>query len=118
LVDAKFFDAAECTRWWLERCYPSGPQCPDCGAAITHERTLQSFHNLSRFTCPGCGQQPRATKGTILEGAHLTPRDLFLFCLFVGLGASNGQIASTLSITTETVSSWSKRLADQTEVKS
>lgn len=111
IVDANFFDDAECTRWWLDRCYPSGPRCPDCGASITHPQTLQSFHSLKRFTCPGCGRQPRATKGTILEGAHLSPRQLFLLCLLIGLNAPKTLIASTLDCALETVNSWSDRLA-------
>lgn len=116
VMSAKFLDEKECIRWWIDRCYPGGPECPRCKAAITNERALQSFHELSRLICGNCGQQFRATKGTLLEGAQLTPSELFLFCMMIGLKASNDQIAATLQLHIGTVIGWRDRIAIFDEV--
>ncbi len=111
-MSALFFDEEVCTDWFIRHHYPAGPVCPDCGADISNPQALQSFWQLSRFTCPGCGSQPRATKGTLLEGASITPRQLIIICWMIALAADLTTIASTVGVTTETIRSWRDRLTE------
>lgn len=109
-LSAEFLNPARCLQWFLDRYYPAGYCCPDCGAAIT-EKTLPSFIALKRFTCAGCNTQPRATHGTVLQGSTFSPTELFLLSLLISFGVDDREIARILSISTATATAWRDKLA-------
>jgi transposase-like protein len=113
---AEYFDEARCRQWFLQRFYPNGCRCPDCGSAVESERSRATFLELRRFTCSACGNQPRPTKGTILQDSPLTPRDLYLLAILIGLGVEDRDIARSLSVTRETVANWREKIAAFDEV--
>lgn len=115
ILSAEFLSGPRCLQWFLERYYPEGYHCPDCGAPVT-EKTLPSFLELKRFTCCGCGKQPRATNGTVLQGSTFTPAELYLLALLISFGTDDKEIARVLSISTATATAWREKLAALAEV--
>ena len=113
-LSAEFLNPARCLQWFLERYYPDGFHCPDCGAPVS-EKTLPSFLELKRFTCC-CGKQPRATNGTVLQGTTFTPAELYLLALLISFGTDDKEIARVLSISTATATAWREKLAALAEV--
>jgi transposase-like protein len=114
LVRARFFSEEECTRWFINRYYPAGPVCPDCGAPVLAERSLQNFHALRRFTCHACGRQPFATKGTPLhKRPGMTPHKLFLLALLDAMSVPRAEIARICEVDLDTVTAWRRRFLDE-----
>lgn len=112
---ADFLNAAFCLQWFLDRYYPDGYRCPDCGAPVS-DRCLDSFLALRRFTCSECGGQPRATKRTILQDSGFNPSELYLLCLLISYGLDDSAIARTLSVSAATVNTWRAKIAALDEV--
>lgn len=113
---AEFLDDTRCRQWFLNRYYPDGLCCPDCGAAVVSERSRATFIDLRRFTCGVCGSQPKATKGTVLQDSPFTPRELFLLAVLIDFGVDDREIARILRISRETAASWRDKLAALAEV--
>lgn len=109
-LSAEFLNPARCLQWFLERYYPDGYVCPDCGAPVS-DLALHGFLALKRFTCSGCGKQPRATHGTVLQGSTFTPAELFLLSLLISFGVDDREIARILSISASTATAWRDKLA-------
>lgn len=109
-LSAEFLNPARCLQWFLERYYPDGYVCPDCGAPVS-DLALPGFLALKRFTCSGCGKQPRATHGTVLQGSTFSPTELFLLSLLISFGVDDREIARILSISVTTATTWRDKLA-------
>ncbi|MFA5517381.1 MAG: hypothetical protein WDA20_13975 [Desulfuromonadales bacterium] len=116
VISARFFSEDACTKWFFDRYYPDGPRCPECRAPIVSERSLQSFRALRRFTCSGCGKQPRATHGTVLQNSSLSPRSLMLLAAMCGWGIEHREIARVIGIAPDTVREWRDKFAALAEV--
>ncbi|MGE4544187.1 MAG: hypothetical protein AB7D06_08760 [Pedobacter sp.] len=112
----RFFDAQTCTDWFLARCYPQGPACPRCGSAITGERAIDRWRSLQRLTCTSCQRKIKATTGTLLQEAHLDPRQLFVLLSMLGLGADPAAVARVIGVTAATVLAWRDKVVALAEV--
>ena len=112
----RFFDAQTCTDWFLARCYPQGPTCPRCGVEITGDRALSRWRALQRLTCPSCQRKIKATTGTLLQEAHLDPRQLFVLLSMLGLGADPADVARVIGVTAATVVAWRDKVIALAEV--
>jgi transposase-like protein len=112
----RFFDAQICADWFLDRCYPDGPACPRCGERITSERVLARWRSLQRLTCPHCGRKVKATTGTILQEAHIDPRQLFIILSMLGIGADPADVARIVGVTPATVLAWRDKIIALAEV--
>lgn len=112
----RFFDAETCADWFLDRCYPDGPACPRCGGSITGDRAVTRWRSLQRLTCPHCGRKVKATTGTILQEAHLDPRQLFVLLSMLGLGADPADVARIVGVTPATVVTWRDKVIALAEV--
>lgn len=112
----RFFDASTCADWFLSRCYPQGPVCPRCGGAITAERALNRWRSLQRLTCPNCRRKIKATSGTLLQEAHLDPRQLFVLLSLLGLGADPVAVGRVIGVTAATVLAWRDKVIALAEV--
>lgn len=115
VFSAEFLDSAKVLQWFLSRYYPDGYKCPDCGAPVS-EKAIISFLSLKRFTCSGCGSQPRATKGTVLQDSPFTPNQLYLLALLIHFGVSDREIAAILAVAPLTVTNWRAKLEALAEV--
>jgi len=112
----QFFDAETCADWFLQRCYPCGPTCPRCGGVITGERAVARWRSLQRLTCTHCGRKVKATTGTLLQEAHLDPRQLFIILAMLGLGADPSDVARIVGVTPATVLAWRDKVIALAEV--
>lgn len=108
-LSAEFLNPERCLQWFLERYYPGGYVCPDCGASVS-DLALPGFLALKRFTCSGCGKQPRATHGTVLHHSSFTPTELYLLSLLISIGANDREIARLLSISSARAELWRDKL--------
>lgn len=115
-ISDRFFDAETCTDWFLSRYYPQGPTCPRCGGAITGDRALARWRSLKRLTCSHCGRKIKATTGTILQEAHIDPRQLFVLLSMLGVGADPAEVARMVGVTPATVLAWRDKVIALAEV--
>ena len=105
-LSVHFLDEENCRAWILDKLHPDGACCPGCHRAIDEHRRLDHFFKGERLRCQGCGKYFSALTGTILNGAHLDMRGLFLLAVLSGAGISDKIIASKLNITRESVRLW------------
>ena len=70
------------------------------------------YYLLKRITCPKCGGQPIATKGTVLHNAAITPEDLFLIALLTACNERTSVIAERIGKTSDTVRTWRNKMED------
>jgi|LGOV01.1.fsa_nt_gb transposase-like protein len=118
LLAVRFFDEQQCAGWFLRRYYPAGPVCPRCGGAITDEHTAERWAQLKRINCPHCRRQVKATHGTLLHEAQLSPRQLFVLLSLVGIGADLDTVARAAGVTTATVKAWRDKVIALAEAAS
>jgi len=116
VLSAAFFDAAACTDWFLERCYPDGPRCPRCGFHITGQRAQVRWRELKRITCQSCERKIKATNGTLLQESHLDPRQLFILLSLLGLGVEPAAVARVVGVTQTTILNWRDKVIALAEV--
>ena len=97
--------------WWLASLLHSeGPACPHChNTALTADQ-LHRWHALRSIRCTACERKFSARTGTILHGANLTPTQIVLTALLLGLGHNNQTIAKLVGCSDETARLWRKRL--------
>lgn len=61
---------------WIVQAYrPAGPCCPSCGARIQSDKALDSFLNLKRTWCKGCGRAFTPTFGTPIHETSWQPEE-------------------------------------------
>jgi len=110
--DAKCYEVVRQLRW------PSGVQCPACGAAEIVKRGYHTHQaHRQRYACRACGRQFDDLSGTIFEG-HQQPLRVWVLCLyFMGLNLSNEQIAAELEVDADTVQGMATQLRAGVVVK-
>jgi transposase-like protein len=84
--DAKCYEVVRQLRW------PTGVQCPTCGAADIVKRGQHTHQaHRQRYACRACGRQFDDLTETVFEGHH-QPLRVWVLCLyFMGLNLSNEQ---------------------------
>jgi transposase-like protein len=110
--DAKCYEVVRQLRW------PTGIQCPACGAFEIGKRGMHAHQaHRQRYTCQVCGRQFDDLSGTIFEGHH-QPLRVWVLCLyFMGLNLSNEQIAAELELDADTVQVMATQLREEVVVK-
>ena len=96
--DAKCYEVVRQLRW------PTGIQCPACGASDIVKRGKHTHQiHRQRYVCRTCDRQFDDLTGTIFEGHH-QPLRVWVLCLYLmGLNLSNEQIAAELDLDGDTV---------------
>lgn len=100
-----FLDAHRCRAWLAAKLHPAGPACPGCRLPVPAAQRPR-YLAWGRVQCTACGRSFRATSGTILEGCKLTPQQVVLLLLLLGLGQKPGAIARAVGCSAETVRTW------------
>ncbi len=110
--DAKCYEAVRQLPW------PTGIQCPTCGASKIGKRGMHTHQaHRQRYACQACGRQFDDLSGTIFEGHH-QPLRVWVLCLcFMGLNLSNEQIAAELELDADTVQVMATQLREGVVVK-
>jgi transposase-like protein len=110
--DAKCYEVVRQLRW------PTGVQCPACGALEIVKRGHHTYQaQRQRYACRACGRQFDDLSGTIFEG-HYQPLRVWVLCLyFMGLNLSNEQIAAELEVDADTVQGMATQLREGVVVK-
>ena len=110
--DAKCYEVVRQLRW------PTGVQCPACGASAIVKRGHHTHQaHRQRYVCRTCGRQFDDLSGTIFEGHH-QPLRVWVLCLyFMGLNLSNEQIAAELEVDADTVLGMATQLREGVVVK-
>lgn len=107
---AKIFSADllkqdECYLWIVSRLHPAGAFCPECSTMIIDDRQAK-FYRFEQIRCPKCGKKFTAATGTLLSGAKLEPREIYLLAVLSHLGVSAQRIAGVLRCHVDTVTNW------------
>jgi transposase-like protein len=110
--DAKCYEVVRQLRW------PTGVQCPACGAMAIVKRGQHTHQaHRQRYACRACGRQFDDLSETIFEGHH-QPLRVWILCLyFMGLNLSNEQIAAELDLDADTVQVMATHLREGVVVK-
>jgi len=110
--DAKCYEVVRQLRW------PTGVQCPTCGAADLVKRGHHTHQaHRQRYACRACGRQFDDLTETVFEGHH-QPLRVWVLCLyFMGLNLSNEQIAAELDLDADTVQVMATQLREGVVVK-
>lgn len=103
-----FLDAHRCRAWLAAQLHPTGPACPHCRLPVPQAQRPR-WLAWRRLQCTACGRSYRATTGTILAGCKLTPQQVVLLLLLLGLGQKPGAIARAVGCSAETVREWRAR---------
>ena len=108
---------AEVSRWLVTRLHPSGMWCPRCSADLGDSaQRWERWYALEQVRCPECGKKFTASTGTLLEGAKLEPREIFLLADYLDLDVPPKRIAARLKIDLATVRSWQQKFLAVAEV--
>jgi len=113
LIDeGKCYEVVRQLRW------PTGIQCPACGASDIVKRGKHTHQiHRQRYVCRTCDRQFDDLTGTIFEGHH-QPLRVWVLCLyFMGLNLSNEQIAAELDLDADTVQGMATQLREGVVVK-
>lgn len=107
---ARFFGAdllkqEDCYLWIVSQLHPSGAFCPECSAMIVDERQAK-FFRFEQIRCPQCRKKFTAATGTLLCGAKLEPREIYLLAALSHLGVPAQRIAAVLRCHVDTVANW------------
>ena len=89
--------------------------CPECDERLSIKQT-ERYYLLQRITCPNCKAQPKATKGTVLHNAEITPEDLFLIANNIACGEGVSVIAEKIGKSPDTVRAWRNKMEELTPV--
>jgi transposase-like protein len=110
--DAKCYEVVRQLRW------PTGIQCPSCGACDIVKRGMHTRQaHRQRYICRVCDRQFDDLTGTIFDGHH-QPLRVWVPCLyFIGLNLSNEQIAAELDVDADTVHVMATHLREGVVVK-
>ncbi len=84
--------------------------CPECKTDIKDKFQWDRYYRLQRISCPHCGKQPTATKGTVLHNAQITPEELFIIAILSACNEQTNVIASRIGKTADTVREWKKKM--------
>ena len=108
----ELLDPDTCRDWLLRRLHPSGPVCPHCACPAVSRRKWQAFYAGSRIQCSKCTRFYKATTGTILESAKLSPAQIVLLALCLALDAPMPNTIAAVDATQNTVRLWRDRLEE------
>ncbi len=105
----QLLDRAACRGWLLQKLYPAGPVCPDCGAKVNPGRATDSWWALRRVHCQKCGSWYRATKGTVFKKCNLDIRQIVLLLLAFSYNLNNAAAAALAGVDNKTAKMWRLR---------
>ena len=108
---ADFLDEAKVRAWVYRKLNPEGPRCAHCGEGLLPGKAATTFWNGGRVCCKKCGGYFTASTGTMISGAALSEREIFLLALLLGFEVPVAEIAEILERTEETVRAWRSKLA-------
>lgn len=112
---ADFLDEERVRSWLFRKLNPAGPRCAHCGEGVLPGRAASTFWAGGRVCCKRCGKYFTASTGTMISGAALSEREIFLVALLLGLEVPVAEIAEVLGRTEETVRFWRGKLAFASE---
>jgi len=95
----------ECCLWLASELHPAGAFCPECSEMIIDDRQ-KKFFRFEQIRCPKCGKKFTAATGTLLSGAKLEPREIYLLSVLSHLGVAPARIAAVLRCHVDTVTNW------------
>ena len=104
-------DPIACRAFWIRRLHPSGPCCPGCGVLL-EGRQSETFGAGGRVHCNSCGRWFNYRTGTLLQGAIVDDRELYLLALLTEMECPTGQIAAACNLSDDTVRAWQRRLQE------
>lgn len=111
LFSARMLSIEECQKMIVSKYYGIDKTCTVCGQSITGEKPLKKIATLTgRVYCSKCGNQPHATKGTILEGGTLDARQVVLLALLQSLDVDTQRISRMVGVSADTVRYWRDRI--------
>ncbi|MDZ7641628.1 MAG: hypothetical protein U5J62_06375 [Desulfurivibrio sp.] len=87
------------------------PACPFCSTLLTGQQTFR-WSNGQRVKCRRCRKSLNYTSGTILDGLHISARELVLFAALVDLGCNDQKVAELLGRDRGTIKNWRRKLVD------
>jgi transposase-like protein len=112
MVTAGFCDGYGITARVLDMLQGCSAHCPECGQFLDSIKQADRYYLLQRITCPKCKKQAKATKGTILHNAAITPEDLFIIALLTACDKPATDIADRIGKSPDTVRIWRKNMED------
>lgn len=103
-----FLDEGSCRAWLLGRFHGTRAFCPGCGVELSGVPG-RNFWDGRRVKCPDCGKGFSAVTGTVMSGAALSFRKVFLLAALLGMGLENRDIAARVECSSENVRLWRRR---------
>lgn len=95
----------DCCLWIVSQLHPVGAYCPECSFAVPHVHQ-DRFYKFEQVRCQNCKKKFTAATGTLLSGAKLEPREIYLLAVMSQWGVPAPKIASVLHCHVDTVANW------------
>ena len=109
----RIVDTDRCAAWLFEQLRPgrAGDICPCCGAEFG-EKVKTTFRELKRVYCSSCGEWSKAAQGTPFHATKLSPVEILLAAVLVGLNADVPTFTRVLQRGDSAAREWRRRLHD------
>lgn len=107
--NSSFLNESTCREAILRIIHSNKFTCPYCNIKL-EENKFQSFLDLKRIKCSGCGKSFNALKGTVLCNAHLSFSQLMLITVLIAANIPISKIETITKVHRESVILLKKKL--------